>query len=89
VLFDIARLAGRNNSDSVLQAKQDATEQLAKKAELEKEVKRIEELALEKERKRDLRIKTIGNYVDDSVPISDNEVCWLSDEILRSYADLG
>jgi seryl-tRNA synthetase len=51
---------------------------LAQKGELEKEVKRIEELALEKERKRDVKIKTIGNYVHDSVPINDNEVCWLA-----------
>jgi seryl-tRNA synthetase len=51
---------------------------LARKAELEKEAKRIEELALEKERKRDQKIKTIGNYVHDSVPIHDNEVCDLS-----------
>jgi seryl-tRNA synthetase len=50
---------------------------LARKAELEKEVKRIEELALEKERIRDLKIKSIGNYVHDSVPINDNEVCQL------------
>jgi seryl-tRNA synthetase len=51
---------------------------LAQKGELEKEVRRIEELALEKERKRDVKIKTIGNYVHDSVPISDNEVCSLA-----------
>jgi seryl-tRNA synthetase len=65
-------------SDSRWQAKQDASEKLARKGELEKEVKRIEELALEKERIRDLNIKTIGNYVHDSVPINDNEVCQLA-----------
>ncbi len=37
-------------------------------------MKRIEDLSLEKERKRDLKIKTIGNYVHDSVPIDNNEV---------------
>lgn len=62
-------------SDSGGQAKQDATEQLKRKVELEKEVRRIEELAQEKERKRDIKIRTIGNYVHDSVPINDNEVC--------------
>lgn len=41
-------------------------------------MKRIEDLALEKERKRDLKIKTIGNYVHDSVPIDNNEVCPVS-----------
>lgn len=29
---------------------------------------------MEKERKRDQKIKTIGNYVHDSVPIDNNEV---------------
>jgi seryl-tRNA synthetase len=61
-------------SHSGNQAKQNATEQLARKGDLEKEAKRIEELAVEKERKRDQKIKTIGNYVHDSVPINDNEV---------------
>jgi seryl-tRNA synthetase len=61
-------------SDMTAQVKQDAAEQLAKKTELEREVKRIEDLALEKEKKRDAKIKTIGNYVHDSVPIDNNEV---------------
>lgn len=38
----------------------------------------MEELALEKERRRDLKLKTIGNYVHDSVPISNNEVCGIA-----------
>ena len=60
------------------QAKQDATELLTQKSELEKEAKRIEELALEKEKRRDLKIKTIGNFVHNSVPVNNNEVRKLS-----------
>ena len=41
---------------------------------LEGDKKRKEDEALEKEFKRDIKIKTIGNYVHDSVPVSDNEV---------------
>jgi seryl-tRNA synthetase len=47
---------------------------LEQKAALEKEKKRVEELAAECEAKRDRKIKTIGNYVHDSVPVSNNEV---------------
>ncbi|KAI9721469.1 MAG: hypothetical protein M1812_002231 [Candelaria pacifica] len=54
-------------------AKGDAGELLQKKAELEKEKKALEELALEKDGALQRKIKTIGNYVDDSVPISNNE----------------
>jgi seryl-tRNA synthetase len=57
-----------------LQAKSDATQQLEQKAELEKEKKRMQELAQEKEKLVDRKLKTIGNYVHDSVPESDNEV---------------
>jgi seryl-tRNA synthetase len=57
-----------------LQAKSDATQQLERKAELEKEKKRMQELAQEKEKLVDRKLKTIGNYVHDSVPESDNEV---------------
>lgn len=53
--------------------KQDATELLQKKVELEKQAKEIAEEAAEKERLRDRKCKTIGNYVHDSVPINDNE----------------
>jgi len=41
---------------------------------LEKEKKRLEDLTLEKEKPLMMKIKSIGNYVHDSVPISDNEV---------------
>ncbi|EED18426.1 seryl-tRNA synthetase [Talaromyces stipitatus ATCC 10500] len=53
--------------------KEDASELLKQKADLEKEKKESEENALAKEKERDRKIKTIGNYVHDSVPISDNE----------------
>jgi seryl-tRNA synthetase len=56
------------------QAKQSADELLQKKVELEKEKKRIETEATEKEKLRDRKCKTIGNYVHESVPINDNEV---------------
>ena len=58
----------------VPQAKEDASELLQKKAEMEKEKKVLEESASEKEAALQKRIKTIGNYVHDSVPISNNEV---------------
>ena len=64
-----------------LQAKSDATQQLEQKAELEKEKKRMQELAQEKEKLVDRKLKTIGNYVHDSVPESDNEV-WHSQQQL-------
>lgn len=41
---------------------------------MEKQRKESDELAIAKEKERDRKIKTIGNYVHDSVPISDNEV---------------
>lgn len=34
----------------------------------------MEDLAAESEAKRDKKIKTIGNYVHDSVPVSNTEV---------------
>ena len=42
----------------------------------------MEDKAAEKERARDLKIKTIGNYVHDSVPVSDNEVVMVNHRIL-------
>jgi seryl-tRNA synthetase len=47
---------------------------LQQKIDLDKQKKEAEENALAKEKDRDRKIKTIGNYVHDSVPISDNEV---------------
>lgn len=44
------------------------------KGDLEDDKKKIEEAALTKELALQRKIKTIGNYVHDSVPISNNEV---------------
>lgn len=57
-----------------LQAKEDAAELMAQKAELEKEKKTLIESAAEKDIALKKKIGTIGNIVHDSVPISDNEV---------------
>jgi seryl-tRNA synthetase len=61
-------------TDGSSQAKQDADHLLRKKADLEKEKKQVEEEAVEKEKARDKKCKTIGNYVHESVPLHDNEV---------------
>ena len=57
------------------QAKEDTSELLQKKLELEKEKKALEESALRKETALDRKLKKIGNYVHDSVPVSNTEVC--------------
>lgn len=48
---------------------------MTQKAELEKEKKALEECALEKEIVLHRKIRTIGNYVHDSVPVHNNEAC--------------
>lgn len=55
------------------QNKEDASDLLQQKATLEEEKKAIEDRAVQCEQLRDRRLKTIGNYVDDSVPIDNNE----------------
>ena len=57
-----------------IQAKEDAGALMQKKADLEKEKKLMEESAAEKDSILRKKVKTIGNYVHDSVPISNNEV---------------
>ncbi|KAI9797538.1 MAG: Cytosolic seryl-tRNA synthetase [Piccolia ochrophora] len=54
-------------------AKGDATELLQKKVELEKQKKALEESATEKELAITKTIRSIGNYVHQSVPVSNNE----------------
>ncbi|KAM3493767.1 hypothetical protein MY3957_002880 [Beauveria namnaoensis] len=54
-------------------AKEDATDLLQQKIELEKEKKLTVESAVQKEKNLRSKIKTIGNIVDDSVPISNSE----------------
>ncbi|PBP20509.1 seryl-tRNA synthetase [Diplocarpon rosae] len=54
-------------------AKEDATDLMAQKVDLEKEKKALTDSATEKELVLKKKIGTIGNIVHDSVPISDNE----------------
>ncbi|EXV05112.1 Serine--tRNA ligase, cytoplasmic [Metarhizium anisopliae] len=54
-------------------AKEDADELLKQKVELEKEKKALVESAAEKDALLKAKIKTVGNYVHDSVPVSNNE----------------
>ena len=56
------------------QAKENADDLLKQKADLEREKKVLVDAAAEKEQILKTKIKTIGNYVHDSVPVSDNEV---------------
>lgn len=57
----------------IKKAKGDASEQLKQKVELEQKMKKQQELAEEKQVLLNKKVKTIGNYVHDSVSISDNE----------------
>ncbi|KAL1842501.1 hypothetical protein VTJ49DRAFT_5107 [Mycothermus thermophilus] len=54
-------------------AKEDVTDLLKQKADLEKERKDLLALAAEKEKLLKAKVKTIGNIVHESVPVSDNE----------------
>ena len=54
-------------------AKEDATELLQQKTALEKKRKTQEDKVVEMQTALRELVKTVGNYVDDSVPISDNE----------------
>ena len=56
------------------QAKEDASELLAKKIVLEKEKRELEAIADEKEKEVQATVGTVGNYVHESVPVSNNEV---------------
>ena len=51
---------------------------------MDKEKKVLEECALEKEAALQRKIKTIGNYVHDSVPTNNNEA-WQSVRRLRLF----
>lgn len=65
------------------------------KLELEREKKVIEEKVLEKETALQKKIKTIGNYVHESVPLSNDEVGelypvawgWLTSDLERQCFD--
>ena len=47
---------------------------MKEKVDLEKEKKVLEDSAAEKEEILTRKLKTVGNYVHDSVPVSNNEV---------------
>lgn len=47
---------------------------MEEKSALDKSKKDAEEHAVQKEAQRDRKIRTIGNYVHESVPVSNNEV---------------
>lgn len=66
------------------QAKENAEEILRQKLDLEKEMRALEEAAVTKENALQQKLKTIGNYVHESVPVSDNEV--LTHEALLDLA---
>lgn len=57
------------------------------KAKLESRRKAAEEVALQKESLRDRKIRAIGNYVHDSVPVSNNEVSGAFGKGLRIVDD--
>ncbi|KZF22619.1 seryl-tRNA synthetase [Xylona heveae TC161] len=67
-------------------AKEDASELLQRKVELEQEKKALELSAIEKEAALRKKIKTIGNYVHDTVPISNTED---DNALIRSWAPEG
>ncbi|MCJ1329921.1 Cytosolic seryl-tRNA synthetase [Thelotrema lepadinum] len=54
-------------------AKEDAADLMKEKVDLEKEKKVLEDSAAEKEEILTRKLKTIGNYVHDSVPVSNDE----------------
>jgi seryl-tRNA synthetase len=65
-------------------AKEDATELLQKKADLEKEKAGLEKAAVDKETALWKIAKTVGNYVDATVPVSNNED---NNKIERTWGD--
>lgn len=67
------------------QNKEDANDLMEQKADLERRKKEAEELAIQKEKQRDGKIRTIGNLVHDSVPVSNNEVCIILSRTLETY----
>ncbi|KAJ5661620.1 uncharacterized protein N7477_009236 [Penicillium maclennaniae] len=64
-------------------AKEDASDLVNQKADIEKRKKEAEDIAAQKELERDRKIRPIGNYVHDSVPVSNNED---DNQIIRTWA---
>ncbi|KAJ5169118.1 Serine--tRNA ligase cytoplasmic [Penicillium canariense] len=63
--------------------KEDASDLMSQKADLEKRKKDSEDAAAQKEAERDRKIRAIGNYVHESVPVSNNED---DNTILKTWA---
>ncbi|OQD70526.1 hypothetical protein PENDEC_c023G01573 [Penicillium decumbens] len=64
-------------------AREDASDLVNQKADIEKRKKEAEDIAVQKELERDRKIRPIGNYVHDSVPVSNNED---DNQIIRTWA---
>ncbi|KAJ5126234.1 hypothetical protein N7448_005545 [Penicillium atrosanguineum] len=64
-------------------AKEDASDLVNQKADIEKRKKEAEDIAAQKELERDRKIRPIGNYVHESVPVSNNED---DNQIIRTWA---
>lgn len=58
-----------------MQNKENADDLLQKKKDLEEQKKKQEEHAAEKEVALNKKAKSVGNYVHESVPVSNDEVC--------------
>ncbi|KAI9841926.1 MAG: Cytosolic seryl-tRNA synthetase [Sclerophora amabilis] len=67
-------------------AKEDASEPLQRKSDLEKEKKELEESADAKERTLQKVLGTIGNFVDKSVPVGNDEE---NNALIRDWAPPG
>ncbi|KAL9611314.1 MAG: hypothetical protein Q9167_004038 [Letrouitia subvulpina] len=63
----------KSEAEKRLGRKEDASQLIQEKESLQREKKKVEDSVLEKERALRKTIKTIGNYVHDSVPISKSE----------------
>lgn len=70
----------------IKKAKGDADHLLKKKDELQADMKKQQELADEKQVALNKKIKSIGNYVHESVPLSDNED---NNALIRKWAPEG
>lgn len=62
----------------MMQAKEDASELKQQTVALKDHLAQTEAEAKSAAEERDRAIAPIGNLVHDSVPIDDNEVCWIS-----------
>lgn len=67
-LNDVLKKIGQKKKN-----KEDASDLMEEKSTLDKSKKDAEEHAVQKEAQRDRKIRTIGNYVHESVPVSNNE----------------